>query len=146
MVTKNRTMISDSGHGWLSVPIDDLVKLDIVDKITRYSYISPTRVYLEEDCDAGTYLRAAEEIGWKVNVKHSFTGDHWHGRNWPSYDSYWVTNKFKAGATVSVLDIAGQRINATVVQNGRGYKIEAENGITYRAHKKNPLQYIYRPN
>jgi len=52
--------VEDPGHGWLGVPMDELVNLGIVDNITPYSYHDTAKgmVWLEEDCDAGTFLRA----------------------------------------------------------------------------------------
>lgn len=52
--------ITDPGHGWLSVPAALVGALDIAGEISRYSYINAngTRVYLEEDCDAGRLLSA----------------------------------------------------------------------------------------
>lgn len=51
---------SDSGHGWLAVSRRQLVVLNILNKITEYSYQSKSgqTVYLEEDCDASTFLAA----------------------------------------------------------------------------------------
>ena len=60
---KTYTFFSDPGHGWLRVPITELVKYDVADKITAYSYVSPSKkwVYLEEDLDASTFLVALAE-------------------------------------------------------------------------------------
>ena len=60
------TFFADPGHGWLRVPTSQLKKLGITNKITYFSYISPSKryVYLEEDCDMSTFLRAyGPEIG-----------------------------------------------------------------------------------
>jgi hypothetical protein len=51
----------DAGHGWLEVPIADVKKLGIYDKITAYSYIKGDKLYIEEDCDASTFCRAFEQ-------------------------------------------------------------------------------------
>lgn len=58
----------DPGHGWLEVSELELRDLGIADEITAYSYRREGRVYLEEDQDAGTFLRA-----WEAR----------HGREWP---------------------------------------------------------------
>lgn len=49
---------SDPGHGWLRVPMAELVEMGIADKISPYSYISHNRrfAYLEEDCDFSTFI------------------------------------------------------------------------------------------
>jgi hypothetical protein len=57
------TFFSDPSHGWLRVPISDLVKYNVAGKITSYSYLSPSKkwAYLEEDLDASTFLVAVAE-------------------------------------------------------------------------------------
>ena len=53
--------IADPGHGWLEVPIKELIELGIVEKISPYSYIKGEFAYLEEDCDATEFAKAK---GW----------------------------------------------------------------------------------
>lgn len=64
----------DAGHGWLSVPVDELVRLGIAEQISVYSYISPSLkyAYLEEDCDLTKFLEAKgwQDAEWRANVKH----------------------------------------------------------------------------
>jgi len=52
--------IHDPGHGWLEVSLHELAELNLVDKISGSSYVSPDRqlVYLEEDCDAYQFMVA----------------------------------------------------------------------------------------
>ena len=52
------TFYEDPGHGWLAVPMEQLVKLGIADKISSCSYQGGVSAYLEEDCDLATFLRA----------------------------------------------------------------------------------------
>lgn len=52
------TQFSDGGHGWLAVKRQLLIDLNILDKITQCSYQKGKTVYLEEDCDAATFLKA----------------------------------------------------------------------------------------
>lgn len=52
--------IIDSGHGWLKVKINDLLKSGVAHKISSFSYINGSHVYLEEDCDASIYLLAID--------------------------------------------------------------------------------------
>lgn len=54
---KKFQFISDAGHGWLRVSRDDIRRLNIASQITGFSYLSKD-AYLEEDCDAGTFIRA----------------------------------------------------------------------------------------
>ncbi len=56
----------DPGHGWLKVPMRLLKELGIESKITRYSYRRGDQAYLEEDCDATTFVKAMEERGRTV--------------------------------------------------------------------------------
>jgi hypothetical protein len=46
--------ITDPGHGWLEVPMAELVELEIAHTISKCSYMSRDGklAYLEEDCDA----------------------------------------------------------------------------------------------
>ena len=67
--TRRLTYYTDPGHGWLAVDRADLDALDIAHKITRYSHEKGTRVYLEEDLDAMTYLEAARAAGWRVTTR-----------------------------------------------------------------------------
>lgn len=48
----------DAGHGWVEVPRSELVELGIIGKISKYSYQRGDKVYLEEDCDASTFVTA----------------------------------------------------------------------------------------
>lgn len=75
----------DPGHGWLAVKRQWLIDLRIDDRITPYSYQRGRTVYLEEDCDAATFLEAAKAAGWEV----AYSGRHTN-RNSPirSYDRY----------------------------------------------------------
>lgn len=52
------TFFTDSGHGWLKVPIELCRELGLQGKITGYSYCKGQNLYLEEDCDATTFVNA----------------------------------------------------------------------------------------
>jgi len=72
------TFMSDPSHGWISVPRKDLELLEIIDKISEFSYQKGNRVYLEEDIDAPLYIKEAENRGWVLNIKESHTNKrHW---------------------------------------------------------------------
>jgi hypothetical protein len=51
---------SDPSHAWLRISRKDAIKLDILDKISAYSYMSEKGqyLYLEEDSDAALALEA----------------------------------------------------------------------------------------
>lgn len=51
----------DPGHAWLAVPVSDVIGALLMEHISHYSYrdFASGIIYLEEDCDAALYLRAA---------------------------------------------------------------------------------------
>jgi hypothetical protein len=62
-MSKNYRFIEDPGHGWLEVPVLELIELGIVHLISSCSYLHPSgkMAYLEEDCDVATFALAK---GW----------------------------------------------------------------------------------
>jgi hypothetical protein len=72
---KSITIYTDPSHGWAKVSLKELLKLDILDKISTYSYIHKNglNAYLEEDCDLSIYLKAldAKGIKFKFIEKHT---------------------------------------------------------------------------
>jgi len=60
----------DDGHGWLAVKFAELVSLDLVDKISSYSYKSATgkTVYLEHDLDMQIFADAKKDAGETVTT------------------------------------------------------------------------------
>lgn len=67
---------SDPGHGWLEVPVAHLRELGIAGEISGYSYLrhGPRHgsAFLEEDCDAPCFLRAARAAGWDVTTRDNY--------------------------------------------------------------------------
>jgi len=84
-MNKTLTFHADPAHGWLEVTREDLDALNIAHKISRYSYASGTKVFLEEDCDATHFLRAAESKGWKIETTEKHTNGNSFIRNLPSW-------------------------------------------------------------
>ena len=68
---KSIIIYTDPSHGWAKVTIKELLKLNILDKISTYSYIHKNglNAYLEEDCDLSTYLKALDAKGIKYKFK-----------------------------------------------------------------------------
>jgi len=68
---KSITIYTDPSHGWAKVSLSELIKLNIADKISSYSYIHKNDLfaYLEEDCDLSTYLKALDAKGIKYKFK-----------------------------------------------------------------------------
>ena len=48
----------DAGHEWLAVKMNELIELNIQHKISAYSYVKGSTVYLEGDCDAAEFIQA----------------------------------------------------------------------------------------
>lgn len=59
---------ADPGHSWVKVSKKLLEKLGIANKITKFSYQRGDFAYIEEDCDASTFVKALREN----NIEYSF--------------------------------------------------------------------------
>lgn len=75
----------DPGHAWLKVPTELLSKLGIAEDITVFSYQRGEFSYLEEDCDAPTFLRAAEQAGMSVTLVTHVANQSSRIRNYDHY-------------------------------------------------------------
>lgn len=69
--------VVDSGHGWLAVPLVSCEGLTF----SEYSYVDRVagEAYLEEDCDAGVWIRAH---GLGRDDVRAFPVDHVAGDAW----------------------------------------------------------------
>ncbi len=83
--------IEDPGHGWLEVPLRELVELGISQDISAFSYMSraggqasETMVYLEEDCDAPRFDQAKGSKNWELEPVYQ---DPTFVRQLPSYQA-----------------------------------------------------------
>jgi hypothetical protein len=66
----------DPAHGWIEVPLAELRRLNVDDKISGYSYRNGHLAYLEEDCDFDVWVRAKNEAGEEWNlVEHHTNND-----------------------------------------------------------------------
>jgi hypothetical protein len=72
---KSITIYTDPSHGWAKVSLSELSRLNILDKISSYSYIHKNglNAYLEEDCDLSTYLKALDDKGIKFRIIEKHT-------------------------------------------------------------------------
>ena len=77
---------SAPGHGWLAVKLSDLKMLGIEADITDFSYIKGKTAYLEEDKDAGTYIRAMKAKGINVVVRQGPERDRSPIRSFKRYE------------------------------------------------------------
>ena len=80
------TIHTDPGHGWLETTIEEIERLNIHNQISTYSYRKGDTVFLEEDCDLTTFVRAKESVNEAFNyiVLH-LNRDHWI-RSLPCYE------------------------------------------------------------
>jgi len=62
---------SDAMHGWVAVKRKELEALNILDKISGYSYQRGKTVYLEEDRDATLFLNKLKELDITYYFKES---------------------------------------------------------------------------
>ena len=86
-MAKTYIWAQDAGHAWLAVKAGELVSLGIQDKISSYSYVKGSTVYLEEDCDFGLLYDACEKMGVKLEWNEIHIDDqHWI-RRLPRYSS-----------------------------------------------------------
>jgi hypothetical protein len=63
----------DPGHGWLAVPIALLARLDLLDKVSSYSYMRGRLAHLEEDCDYSLFAAAMRDAGLSFSLRERHT-------------------------------------------------------------------------
>jgi len=63
------TFHADPGHGWIEVPIPELYRLGIADKVSSYSYRKGGNAYLEEDCDYTLWDDAKKAAGEEYKIR-----------------------------------------------------------------------------
>ena len=78
-------LYEDPGHGWLRVTRQELQKLGIIDKISKYSYQKGDYVYLEEDCDMSIFLEAKEARNEPVEYREHCTNNNSFIRTYQSF-------------------------------------------------------------
>lgn len=73
------TFHTDPGHGWLEVRESDLHLVGItIQDFSEYSYRKGDRLFLEEDLDAGIFIKAARAAGHTVTfVEENLNEEHW---------------------------------------------------------------------
>ena len=89
---KTIQLICDPGHGWGLVDVKELKELDILEDISRYSYISRAGdvAALEEDCDLPIYIAALNRAGIDCTYNEQYQ-EITPIRDWPSYCTGRVT-------------------------------------------------------
>ena len=76
---------SDPGHGWVKVKRTLIEKLGLTNKITHFSYVRNEHVYLEEDMDLATFMKAMKEVGKTIEFKEHHTNKTSRIRNYDHY-------------------------------------------------------------
>lgn len=64
---------ADPSHGWLAAPRALLEELGLIERVSAYSYQYATRVFLEEDADAGLLIEALQKQGRQYVIRHNYT-------------------------------------------------------------------------
>lgn len=83
---KSFEFYSDPGHGWLKVDKKDVLNLSIQDKISTCSYKNGRSIFLEEDGDAGVFLKAYKNTyGFDPKINYHSTNRSSRIRKYPSY-------------------------------------------------------------
>lgn len=68
---------SDPGHGWLAVSFKNFFAVGAkLEDVSNYSYARGKMLYLEEDCDAGVFIKAFRE---KMGIEPVFV-EKYHDR------------------------------------------------------------------
>ena len=133
------TAFADAGHGWISVALKDLKTLGIEKDISEFSYMNKNCAFLEEDCDAGKFLRAARNAGWNVSIVASKSDvDYSPIRSLCRYSSRVFDIDLSVGKDIVVN--GGTKVTITKkVKNG----LFVSNGLVdYRIPLSNPWEYI----
>ena len=73
------TFHTDPSHGWLEVPVTELLKALLTPgNFSAYSYQQGNVVYLEEDCDAPVFIRSYEAHVGPISVTEKYSHyTHW---------------------------------------------------------------------
>ena len=86
----------DPGHGWLEVSIDQIIELNLLERISGYSYVkrvgeNVTMAYLEEDCDAPLFIEA-----WKAKGRRFIYNEIYQDRESPIREYRGFPTAFKS--------------------------------------------------
>lgn len=139
MVTRTINYIQDPGHGWFSVSRKDIATLGIADKISAFSFIDSTRVYLEEDGDASIFIKSAEKAGWKLTIKQSHTNKQSYVRSKAGYCKMFFDHPIQVGLQLELYDNCIVTVECVETN---GWLVARKTGRINRLPKSNPYKYI----
>ena len=73
------TFHTDPGHAWLEVSVAELTRVGLAPSdFSAYSFEGNGNVYLEEDCDATTFVMTYEKrVGTFECITQHLSYDHW---------------------------------------------------------------------
>ena len=131
------TYIQTPGHGYLSVSNKEIQRLNLVDTISSGSYMNLTRTFLEEDRDAGLFLKAKENLNEKYEIKSSYREVR---QILPGgfYDANHINNPIKANSIVT----NEGRTYVVVEINKKQVVIENDLGLRWGVCINNPYRYL----
>lgn len=87
MTEKTYIYHTDPGHGWVAVKRKELEELNLIDKISPYSYQKGKTVYLEEDGDLSIFIETLfEKKG--IRFKNCYRSSYQERSPIRSYNSY----------------------------------------------------------
>ena len=73
MRNRTITVYADPGHAWAKVSKSDKAFQAIKDKVSSFSYMTETHVFLEEDCDLMLYVEQLIRMGHNEDtIKYRF--------------------------------------------------------------------------
>ncbi len=73
MRNRTITIYADPGHAWAKVSKTDKAFQAIKDKVSHFSYMTESHVFLEEDCDLKLYIEQLIDMGHtKETIKYRF--------------------------------------------------------------------------
>lgn len=138
------TFFEDPQHGWLAVKRKALEQLGIEKEISGCSYQRGETVYLEEDCDAGKFMKAyAEKMGvstenWQEMKAQLFDMKKSHTNNSSPVRSYAGYNPERRAKLEVGMEIKLYGKYYRVVGFDKGLALVSsmsENGMRYRMSK-----------
>lgn len=71
-------LISDNGHAWLEVDLNEIPQAEQF--ATGYGYIDQNLIYLEEDVEMPRFLNYWEDLGNTVTLDETIINGEWRGR------------------------------------------------------------------
>ena len=123
---------SDPQHGWAKVPRSLLVELNILSEITSCSYQRGQFVYLEEDCDLGTFIKAYEAAtGSKPSFKSSWTNNQSRIRGYDNFSPKAVPVDPKALEAGHEVKVYGNVYTLLIRRSSTTWVVENNEGKRY---------------